>query len=111
MDQLDYPEIVAGSVGVTFDKSTNAVAISISMTDHVWPEQPIVRTFTGTGTVDPATGRFSGQIDGALQDAQSGFSGAFYGPGASEMGIVVRGKYQPTGFWVRQFTFAAAGRR
>ena len=44
-------------------------------------------TVTGNGTIDAATGRFSGIWSSTDRDAQGNFAGSFFGPQAQEFGL------------------------
>lgn len=51
-------------------------------------------TVTGNGTIDPASGRFSGTWSSTDRDVQGNFAGSFFGPQAQEFGLTysVEGK-------------------
>jgi hypothetical protein len=100
----DVPSALSG-VTVSVDRSSNRVSLSFTLITDRDSYLPV----TGVGTINPATGRFAGQLTG--QGADNDFQGALYGPTGSELGVAVSGKSATAAGQVLGYTFVAAARR
>lgn len=82
-------------ITVAVTKADNRIALSMTLfgdQDTLATTPPTqIETVTGTGTIDPVTGRFAGTLDAGADAAGSMFRGALYGPTGSEIGLTVFG--------------------
>jgi hypothetical protein len=82
-------------ITVSLTKADNRVALSMTLLgdEDILAATPpmVIETVTGSGTIDPATGRFTGTLDAGAEGAGSMFRGALYGPTGSEIGLTVFG--------------------
>jgi hypothetical protein len=102
------------SITISMTKADNRVALSMTLfgdEDTLAATPPTVtETVTGTGTIDPATGRFAGTLDAGAEGAGSMFRGALYGPTGSEIGLTVFGyRAGSTDPYRASYVLAAAG--
>jgi len=76
----------------TADFAAGTVATTLDLRTLNSPDTPLI-TLTGTGTIASGSNLFAGNLGGVSTGPRSAavsgtFSGAFYGPGAAEMGLV-----------------------
>lgn len=82
---------------LTVNKTTNVVTIIFTVIHPQNPNYPpdgvkvYATDVTGTGKLDPVTGRFSGQLQPDATAAETGFIGQLYGPKGSEAGAAITG--------------------
>lgn len=108
------PDLVVkgGDIDLTFDKASGVVDLAFVLTESGSDGIPHrLDRVVGTGAIDRATGRFSGRLTGSDQDSNSVFAGSFYGPDAAEFGVVVKARGRADAGDLREYVFAAAGRR
>jgi hypothetical protein len=83
--------IIGGAVRLSVGKGTNQVVLDATLIGEA--NSAVTITLKGVGTIDPATGRFSGTLQGPDEDAQSVFEGSLFGPTGAEFGLALKGRW------------------